>query len=590
MKAGGHFWYCDKMLGAFRVGLLLAAVILSQVAQAVPLTVHIKGLEQKLHDHVASYLDISQEQDNTALSLARLQRLHQQAPRQIQTALQVYGFYEPRIQADLKQEGEVWVATYTIDPGTPIRIGAVELQVDGEGRENPAIKKALASFPVKKDQVFIQPKYDQARDNLFRTAIEQGFLDARFSRREARVDLPNYTVSIILHLQTGKRYFFGPVSFVQTAMDETFLRRYLTFKPGDPYNPNTLLKLQAALSDSGLFQTVDVSPGKARAVAYHVPIVLTLTGRKRTEWRFGLGYATDTGPRGSIEYNHIVGRSGHTFASKLLLSQTKKSISAGYTIPLADPVKERLGYSARYSDEIVEGRESLISGLSVSHTSTLANNWERLMSLNYDREVYTISGEPEATGRALYPVYSLSKIEADNRIYTRNGYRIYFEVRGGNKNLLSDTNYAQVRTGLKWIHELGNTSRLLLRGDFGSTNVAYLSDMPLSQRFFAGGDNSVRGYAYNELGPRDSFGNVVGGKHLLVGSVEYERRIKGNWSAAVFYDVGNAINSMSDPLVKGAGFGLRWNSPVGPVRFDFAWALSKPTDRFRLHIVIGPDL
>lgn len=578
------------MKRVFRVGMVLLAVLFAQAVQAVSLTVNIEGLEQKLHDHVATYLDIFHAQGDDKLTLARLQRLHAQAPGQIRIALQVYGYYAPHIQAELKQQDDVWIASYIIDPGTPIRIGAVNLQVDGEGRDNPVIKKALADFPVAKGQVFIHPKYDQARDSLYRTAIAQGFLDAQFTRREARVDLPNYTVTIQLHLQTGKRYYFGPVSFVQNVMDETFLRRYLTFNPGDPYNPDTLLKLQAALSDSGLYQTVEVSPNKAKAVANRVPIVLTLTGRKRTQWRFGLGYATDTGARGSIDYNHIVGHKGDTFESRLLESQTKKSISAGYRIPLADPVKEHLSYSAHYSDEIVEGRESLISGLSVSRTSTLVNNWVRLMSLNYDREVYTIGGEPEATGRALYPVFSLSRIKADNRIYTHNGYRMYFEVRGGNKNLLSDTNYAQLRAGLKWIDGINNNSRLLLRGDFGSTNVAYLSELPLSQRFFAGGDNSVRGYAYNELGPKDSFGNVVGGKHLLVGSIEYEHRLEGNWSAAVFYDVGNAINSMGDKLARGTGFGLRWNSPVGPIRFDFAWALDKPSDRFRLHIVIGPDL
>lgn len=563
--------------------------MLSQAAWAVSLSVNIVGLDQKLRDHVASYLDIFHEQTKKEISPARLQRLYAQATGQIKTALQVFGYYAPRIQAELKQENDVWIATYTIDPGTPIRVASVDIQVDGEGRDNPALEKALTAFPVRKGQVFQHPKYDEARDSLFRTAIEQGFLDAQFLRREAVVDLPNYSVSIIMHLQTGKRYYFGQVSFVPNYMDERFLRTYLTFKPGDPYNPNTLLQLQTALSDSGLFQTVDVSPNKTKAVANHVPVVLTLSDRKRTQWRFGLGYATDTGARGSIDYNHIVNNEGHTFESKLLLSQTKTSVSAGYVIPLADPVTEHFGIRARYSDEIVQSRESVISGVSLSLTSSLGK-WQRLMSLNYDREVYTISGEPEATGRALYPVFSLTRIQADNRIYTRDGYRMYFEVRGGNKNLFSDTNYAQVRTGLKWIYGIGNDSRLLLRGDFGSTNVAYLSEMPLSQRFFAGGDNSVRGYAYNELGPRDSFGNVVGGKHLLVGSAEYEHRILGNWSAAVFYDVGNAINSMSDPLVAGAGFGVRWNSPVGPIRFDFAWALDKPTDRFRLHIVIGPDL
>lgn len=569
--------------------MLLLAGMLSQTAWALSLTVKVEGLDQKLHDHVLSYLDINREQANADLTPARLQRLHERATEQIKTALQVYGYYQARVKSELRQEDQSWVATYTIELGDPIRIESVDLQVSGEGQDNPEIKAALAKFPITKGQALEQPRYDQARDALFRTAIEQGFLDAQYVTRELRVDLHTYTAAVILHLQTGNRYYFGPVSFDQNMMAETFLRGYVKFKPGDPYNPFKLLQLQTTLSDSGLFQSVEVKANKAQAKANHVPIEVTIAARKRRQWRFGLGYATDTGARTSVDYNQIVGSEGDKFESKLLVSETTKRFTAGYSTPLADPVNDQASIGVRYSDEIINDRESLISGVSVSHT-TAWGEWQRTVSLNYDREVYTISSEPQETGRALYPVYSLTRIRADNRLYTRHGSRIYLELRGANKNILSDTNYAQLRAGLKWIRGWGENNRILLRGDFGSTNVAYLANMPLSQRFFAGGDNSVRGYGYQELGPKDAFGYVVGGKHLIVGSVELEHRLSGNWSTAIFYDVGNAINSMSDPLVAGAGFGVRWNSPVGPVRFDFAWALDKPTDRFRLHIVIGPDL
>ena len=569
--------------------MLLLAVMMSSNVWAVSVTVVLSGLGQKLHAHVLSYLDISRVQGDASLSLARLQRLHDKAPAQIKTALQVYGYYQASVKASLTQEGDHWLATYSVEPGDPIRVQSVDVKVEGEGRNNAALKAALAKFPLAQDQIFEHPGYDQARDTLFRIAIQQGFLDAQFTRREAVVDLRTYTVAIILHLQSGQRYYFGPVSFKQDGMSPEFLRRYVRFKPGDPYNPAQLLQLQTTLDDSGLFQSVEIIPNKAKATANQVPIEVAVTVRKRHEWRFGLGYATDTGARGSVNYSRIVGSHGDKFVSRLLLSETTTSATLGYTIPLADPVNEQLSYGVRYSDETVENRESLITGVSIGHTDAW-RDWQRLISLNYDREVYTIPREEQQTGRALYPIFSLTRIEADNRLHPRNGYRIYFELRGANKNILSDTNYAQVRTGLKWIHGLGDDSRMILRGDFGSTNVAYLDSMPLSQRFFAGGDNSVRGYAYNELGPKDAYGNVVGGKHLLVGSVELDHKIAGSWSGAVFYDTGNAINSMSDKLVAGAGVGLRWNSPVGPVRFDFAWALDKQTDRFRLHVVIGPEL
>jgi translocation and assembly module TamA len=589
MKLERQIWYCNGMARVFRVGVFLVAVILAQAAWGVSLTVNIEGLDQKLRAHVLTYLDISREQGNGNLTQARVQRLHERAPEQIKTALQVYGYYQARVKSDLRQEEQQWIATYSIELGDPIRIESVDLQVSGEGQNNPEIKAAVAKFPITKGQPLEQPRYDKARDALFRTAIEQGFLDAQFIKRELRVDLRNYTAAVILYLQTGDRYYFGPVSFNQNFLAETYLRGYVKFKPGDPYSPVKLLQLQTTLSDSGMFQSVDVKANRAQVITNQVPIEVTLSARKRRQWRFGLGYATDTEARASVNYNQIVGSEGDKFESRLLVSNTTKRFTAGYSIPLADPIKDQVGIGVHYSDETINDRESLVSGLTVSHT-TAWGEWQRVISLNYDREVYTIASEPQETGRALYPVYSLTRIRADNRLYTRHGSRIYLELRGANKNILSDTNYVQLRAGLKWIRGLGEDNRILLRGDFGSTNVASLSSMPLSQRFFAGGDNSVRGYGYQELGPKDAFGYVVGGKHLIVGSVELEHRLSGNWSTAIFYDVGNAINSMSDPLVAGAGFGMRWNSPVGPVRFDFAWALDKPTDRFRLHVVIGPDL
>lgn len=578
------------MTRLIRLTVLLLLLVPFRAVWAVPLTVKLDGLSDKLQDQVMNYLDISRAQDDPKLSLARLQRLHERAPQQIKTALQVYGYFRASVISELHQQDDAWVATYHVVPGVPIRITRVDVSIEGVGQDNVALKKAVADFPVRSGQVLNQAKYDAARDDLFRTAIQQGFLDARFVKREVKVDLAKYVVTITLQLKSGQRYYFGTVRYNATGgMNAEFLSHYVKFKPGQPYNPAQLLQLQSALSDSGLFRSVEVSPQKSEAKDNHVPVVIAITPRERHQWRFGLGYATDTGPRGSIHYNQLVGSNGDMFETRLLKSQITKSISVGYTIPLADPINDQLNVGVRYSDEIVDDRESVISRLSVSQTS-LWRGWQRLVSLNYDREIYTISGEPEATGRALYPVLSLTRIEADNRINTRNGSRMYFEVRGGNKNLLSDTNYAQIRIGLKWIHSLNDASKVILRGDFGSTNVAYLDELPLSQRFFAGGDNSVRGYAYNSLGPKDAFGHVVGGKHLIVGSVQYNHHIAGNWSGAIFYDIGNAVNSMGDPLVAGTGFGFRWDSPVGPVRIDFAWALDKPTDRFRLHVVIGPDL
>ena len=131
---------------------------------------------------------------------------------------------------------------------------------------------------------------------------------------------------------------------------------------------------------------------------------------------------------------------------------------------------------------------------------------------------------------------------------------------------------------------------MLVRGERATTWITDFGLLPASLRYFAGGDQSVRGFAYKSLSPLDAAGDTIGGRYLVVGSVEYEHSLSRSWSAAVFSDVGNALENMSDPLERGAGVGLRWQSIVGMVRLDMAWALSREDKPWRIHLNIGPDL
>jgi translocation and assembly module TamA len=116
-------------------------------------------------------------------------------------------------------------------------------------------------------------------------------------------------------------------------------------------------------------------------------------------------------------------------------------------------------------------------------------------------------------------------------------------------------------------------------------------DLPITLRFFAGGDNSVRGYRYQSLGPRSDEGDIVGGKNLLIGNFELERAIGKNWGVAAFYDAGNAFNNFSsiDPA-QGAGLGCRYYTPVGPVKLDLAREINVASPGYRIHFSIGLEL
>jgi len=141
----------------------------------------------------------------------------------------------------------------------------------------------------------------------------------------------------------------------------------------------------------------------------------------------------------------------------------------------------------------------------------------------------------------------------------------------------------------KWISTLG-PGRLIARFDIGTTLANDAADLPVSIKYFAGGDQNVRGYQYQSLGPENELGEVVGGKHLFVASAEYDFRVHPDWKLAVFYDTGNAFSEFDDlNLQSSAGIGVRWLSPIGPIRVDLASALDND-NKLRLHITMGPDL
>ncbi|MEO8742502.1 MAG: BamA/TamA family outer membrane protein, partial [Lysobacteraceae bacterium] len=161
-------------------------------------------------------------------------------------------------------------------------------------------------------------------------------------------------------------------------------------------------------------------------------------------------------------------------------------------------------------------------------------------------------------------------------------------LRGGSTAIGSDVSFVQARVQASFVRSFGHRNRLLLRGEIGRTFTGNFDQLPPSLRFFAGGDRSVRGYGYQEIGPRVN-GKNIGGRNLAVFSIEGEHRITQTWGAAAFVDAGDAFNASPHAHV-GIGVGLRWRSPVGPVRIDIAHGLNDPQSPLRLHLNIGPDL
>ncbi|MDY6957171.1 MAG: autotransporter assembly complex family protein [Pseudomonadota bacterium] len=555
---------------------------------ALDLTVEVEGVSGDLEKNVRALLAVLQE-DPATMSESRLQRLHLQARPEIEQALRPFGYYTPHIDSALTPRGGGWLARYRIDPGAPVRVATVDLQLLGEGNNDTGLQDAAKAFSLRPGDVADHRRYEESKTLLRRRALSAGYLDAAFDPAELTIDPGAGTAVITLTLNTGRRYRFGPVSLQQEILKPKFLARFVPFSPGDVYSTRRLLDLQYALDDTEYFSRVEVIPHPEQAVDGAVPIEVALDPNKRHKYTFGIGYGTDTGPRGTLGWdNRRVNSLGHRWRSQLKLAQVDASAQFSYLIPIDNPATDSLDLNGGLRETNVEDRTSRIARIGVARTDRDAP-WMRILRLNLEHERFQLDGsDAEETILSLLPGANWTYTRADDPLYPRNGLRWSVDFLAGVSP--DATPYGQALMETRWVHPAGSRGRWILRQQSGATVADALSDVPLSKRFFAGGDNSVRGYDYQELGSRNEAGLVQGGRYLVTASAEFEQLLWRQWGAAVFVDAGNAFDDTEMDLKTAAGLGLRWRSPVGPLKLDIAQPLDEPDAGWRLHLSLGSEL
>lgn len=583
-------------------------------ALAIDIEVEILGVEGELADNVRAMLDIVELAEAEAEDAAadagegraeaaapdpaaaadddiilepRLRRAHNRSRGQIEAALRPFGFYEPTVRSSLTLSDGVWLARYEIEPGEPVRIDEVDLVVTGEGENAAPVQRALDATELARGQVLRHSVYDATKSRLFDAAYNAGFIDAAYTRAELRVQPSSREADVHLHLDTGPRYYFGDVVIEQDILNDAFVERFVEIEPGEPFNPDRLIDLQLALGDSGYFGDVNIDVLRAEAVDRHIPVVARTTPRPNQSFTVGVGYGTDTGPRARIGVElRRLNRRGHRFQADMRTSARETSVAGEYRVPIGDLNTDYISYRASLGQEEIGDFDVLQASLGASWNDVW-KDLQRSVYLEARREDFAVVDTPEASETALYAGFRLGGKWADDPLFTRRGHAWSADVRGGSEQVAGSASFVRLRVDGEYIRPLGERARLLARGEYGAMRIDDFERLVPSQRFFAGGDRSVRGYEYESLGPKGPTGGTVGGRYLLVASVEADYLFFGDFGGALFYDVGNASHDPVPDLMRGAGIGFRWRSPVGMVRIDLAHPFDDPDTSVRLHLSIG---
>ncbi len=566
--------------GALLLSLSCAALANSE------LEVRVKPSNDELKANVEGYIGGVGDRDEDALL-----RFSRGAEEQARKAAQALGYYQPQIDSEVKG-GKDPRLVLTIDPGEPVHLRNVTVRIDGAAASLKAFR-VPSNAALKPGAVLNHGRYEDAKRIIQNQASRYGFFSGRFTRQKLLVDPQAGIADIELIYDSGPRYALGPVSFEgDTPFDEELLQRMVPFKAGTAYDSELIAELNQALQSSGYFEGVRVDAAPTAATDNVIPVAVKLDTRKPRTMGLGLGFSTDVGPRAKANWTrHWVNPQGHSYGWEAEVSAPRQNVGLWYDVPLDPPLTDKMRYAGGYQYEELAGTDSLSKLLTLGPEwhSKLPSGWQRVVTLKWQHEEYRL-GDDAGLSTLLMPGVSYSYLRSDNRIDPHNGYRLQFDTKVAKEGLGSDNNLLYGTAMVKGLTTVFDKHRLLARAQIGGSATNGYKSIPPSLRFFAGGDQSVRGYDYQSLSPENAEGDRIGGRYMVAGSLEYQYSIAEKWRVATFIDQGNSFNSLELPSLKtGVGLGVRWVSPVGPIRLDLAHAMDDDGG-IRLHFSMGPEL
>jgi len=637
-----------------RLLFALACCLATAPATAAKVTkVEVTGLsDEVMEDNVRSALSLSDELDRD-ITARRLNYLLRQAEAETREALEPFGYYSPVItvkrsdreraigepaperagatndsasttDADTdnttgddaparRPAGErirndrVLSVSIHVELGEPVRVRNETVSVEGEGNQDRTVAAAVTAFVPVKGAVLDHRLYEASKSRVATALAGHGYFDADLVAHRVEVTRAEHAADIDLRWTSGERFALGAVTFKQepkVAIRDSVLRKLVDWEEGDPYDSAKLEKLRRSLSALDYFGLVDVNVKPEDARDKVVPITIDLTPAPRSIYTAGLSYGTlsGAGVSGGVERRYLNTR-GHKALAQVEYANKRKMATLQYRVPAFAWLDGWYTASLQAVDEQTDYINSRRLELVGSRSGQFNNQLNLVASMHVLRERWAYNIADDGGGAIApidytyasfwFPSLHAEYIDVDDRLDPRRGAGGTLTLRGGKGGADGNATFVQLHASAQWFHGFDADSKLIVRGEAGHTFTDQILNLPPSLRYYAGGDRSVRGYGWHEIGPKVETDNgfyFTGASNVVTASVEYERYFNGPWGAAVFIDSGSAFDGRKPDMHTGVGIGIRWRSPVGPVRIDIARGLNSPDSPFTLHLNIGASL
>ena len=630
-------------MGKLAVTLMLVLAAASVAADELRYAV--VGVGDPLRSNVLAHVETVKFGRRARLAESDFPEIIARAERRAREGLRPFGYYAAEVTGRISRvNDEALVLTLEINAGPPIRVADVQLTILGAGRDIAALRDWRSKWPLRIGAVLDQATWEEEKNSAIDIAHANGFLAADIREHVLELDLVNNEARIILTLDTGAQYVFGDIDFGEHVLKPGVLEAIPRFATGDRYSRRMMDRFRIDLWQTGYFTDIEIRESRrADTEPPQVDLSLTLLTDRKNIYQGSLGVGTDTGLRLQAQWSrHPMSRNGDRLDIGIGWQSQDDEITAraNYRLPrlsrdrefwvaAAEVREENLDLEIKQNPEdenflkIADGNIAdyhlRLGNLRVRNFKQGDRQWFGTAFVQYLNSIQSyqprldIGGLPPDTDLLRFNDdvisigYDADLVDVWGKGFNVGGQRerAYFFV--SDKSLGSDSNFKQAYISTRRIYRASDRWKLLVRGEIGYTDALVsnleitvptpedpigipvnlsVTQLPNFYRFKAGGSQSVRGYAFESLSNND-----IGSNHIITASIETEFRFLENWSAAAFFDIGNAFNDWDDPdLHKGVGVGIRWYSIAGPIRVDVAQALDFEGKPWRIHFTIGTPL
>ncbi|WP_261653522.1 autotransporter assembly complex protein TamA [Erwinia mallotivora] len=571
---------------------LFCLIAAAPLAQAANVRLQVTGLSGELQKNVRARLSTISSDEVSSDG-----RFRARVSEAIKEGLKALGYYEPEIAFQLQPPplgGKRPVLLARVKPGEPVILADETVIFRGGASKDPDYLALRSTGRSKIGKVLNHGDYDSFKSSLSNMALRKGYFDADYSKSQLGVSVERRQAFWDIDYNSGDRYRFGDVTFEGSQIREEYLQNLVPFKKGDYYSSRDLAELNRRLSASGWFNSVVVAPqfdqGRKSKI---LPLHGVVSPRTENTIETGVGYSTDVGPRVKATWKRPwVNSYGHSFTTSANISAPEQQLDFSYKIPLLKaPIEQYYLLQGGLKRTDLNDTKADSSTLAASRYWESTSGWQRAVNLRWSLDHFTQANVTNTT-MLIYPGVSINRTRSRGGLMPDWGDSQRYSLDVSDTSWGSDIDFAVVQAQNVWIRTLAEKHRFVMRGNLGWIETNDFDRVPPDLRFFAGGDRSIRGYKYKGISPRDDDGKLTGASKLATGSLEYQYNVTGKWWGAVFVDSGEAVNDIKQSNFKtGAGFGVRWQSPVGPIKLDIARPIGDDENRdIQFYIGLGPEL